>query len=211
MTCFDLSVYLVLDPALCAGAGLAGTARAAVEGGVTMVQLRHKQASTAELVAAGLAVKSALAGTPARFLVNDDVDAAVAIGADGVHIGQDDGDPREVRRRIGPARILGLSAETEERAAAIDPAVVDYAGFAPVFATPTKPDYSPPLGLDGLARLVARSRVPGVAIGGLDASHAEGVLAAGARGLAVVSAICGRPDPRAAAAAIARAVARARA
>jgi thiamine-phosphate pyrophosphorylase len=208
---FDLSLYLVLDTELCSDTGVVATAVAAAEGGATMIQLREKQASTAELIATGRLLKAALAETGTPLIMNDDVEAAIAIGADGLHIGQDDGDPRAIRARIGPDMILGLSVETEALAAAIDPGVVDYAGVGPVFATATKPGHKPPIGLDGLARLVAASPVPSVAIGGLKASHVADILASGAQGLAVVSAICGTPDPGRAAAEIAESIRKARA
>lgn len=211
MSGIDLSLYLVLDPALCGTRGMAATARAAAEGGVTAVQLRHKTASTADMVAAGRALQEALAGTGVPLIVNDDVDAAIALPADGLHVGQDDLPPAEARARIGRAMVLGLSVETVEAAKAVDPAVVDYVGVGPVFATGTKPDHKPPSGFDGLARLVAASPVPSVAIGGLKADHAAHVAAAGAAGMAVVSAICGSADPRVAARAIATAFRRARA
>jgi thiamine-phosphate pyrophosphorylase len=210
MKSFDLSLYLVLDPVLCAGIGMVDTARSAVAGGATIVQLRDKHASTASMIETGRALKRALAGTEARLIVNDDVEAAVAIDADGLHIGQDDMDARAARHLIGPDMILGLSVETEALAAAIDPSVVDYAGIGPVFATPTKPDHKQPIGFAGLARMVDLCPVPSVAIGGLKAEHAAGALLAGADGIAVVSAICGTPDPRAAAAEVARAIRRAR-
>ena len=208
---FDLSLYLVLDPGLCASFGLVETAVAAVAGGVTMVQLRDKHAARGDIVAAGRALRETLAGSGVTLIVNDDVEAALAIGADGVHLGQDDGDPRAVRKRIGPQAILGVSAETQALAADVDPGVVDYAGIGPVFATATKPDHKPPLGLAGLAGAVEACRVPAVAIGGLDLGHVRAVLATGAQGLAVVSAICGAPDPQASAARLARAIAEARA
>jgi thiamine-phosphate pyrophosphorylase len=207
---FDLSLYLVLDPDLCRPMGMVETTRAAVAGGVTMVQLRDKRASTAEMIGTGRALQEVLAGTGVPLIVNDDVEAAIALGADGLHVGQDDCGARAARERIGPDMILGVSVETEALAAAIDPAVVDYAGAGPVFATATKPDHKQPVGLDGLARLVAASPVPTVAISGLKAEHAGAVLAGGADGLAVVSAICGRPDPRRAAEEIAEAIAVAR-
>jgi thiamine-phosphate pyrophosphorylase len=207
---FDLSLYLVLDPLLCGSRGMVETTRAAVAGGVTMVQLRDKHVSTAALVEVGRALQSVLAGTGVPLVVNDDVDAAVVLGADGLHVGQDDCDAHAARQRIGPDMILGLSVEREELAAAIDPDAVDYAGVGPVFATATKPDHEQPVGLGGLAPLVAASPVPTVAIGGLKAEHAAAVLAAGADGLAVVSAICGKPDPSQAAREIAKAIARAR-
>jgi thiamine-phosphate pyrophosphorylase len=207
---FDLSLYLVLDPDLCGPMGMVETTRAAVAGGVTMVQLRDKHASTAEMIQTGRALQAVLAGTGVPLVVNDDIEAAIALHADGLHVGQEDCDARSARERIGPDMILGLSVETEALAAAIDPTIVDYAGVGPVFSTPTKPDHKQPVGLDGLALLVAASPVPTVAISGLKAEHAVSVLAAGADGLAVVSAICGKLDPHRAAIAIAGAIAAAR-
>jgi thiamine-phosphate pyrophosphorylase len=182
------------------------TARAAVAGGATIVQLRDKQAGTSVMIETGRALKQALSATGALLIINDDVEAAIAIGADGLHIGQDDMDAPTARTLIGPDMILGLSVETGGLAAAVDPALVDYAGIGPVFATPTKPDHKQPIGFDGLARLIKTCRVPAVAIGGLKAAHVRDVFSAGADGLAVVSAICGTPDPQAAAIDIAEAI-----
>ena len=198
MKAFDLSLYLVLDPDLCAGIGMVETARLAVAGGATMVQLRDKHAGTIGMIETGRALKQALDGTGALLIVNDDVEAAIAIGADGLHIGQEDMDAHKARTMIGPDMILGLSVETAPLAAAVDPGLVDYTGVGPVFATPTKADHKQPIGFDGLAKLVKASQVPSVAIGGLKADHVAQVFAAGAKGLAVVSAICGTPDPEAA-------------
>ncbi|MEH7882579.1 thiamine phosphate synthase [Rhizobium laguerreae] len=198
MKAFDLSLYLVLDPDLCAGIGMVETARLAVAGGATMVQLRDKHAGTIRMIETGRALKQALNGTGALLIVNDDVEAAIAIGADGLHIGQEDMDARKARAMVGAEMILGLSVESEALANAVDPDLVDYTGVGPVFATPTKADHKQPIGFDGLARLVKASPVPSVAIGGLKADHVAQVFAAGAMGLAVVSAICGTPDPEAA-------------
>lgn len=207
---FDLSLYLVLDPDLCRPLGMVETARRAVAGGVTMVQLRDKDASPRQMIETGRALKAALAGSGVPLIVNDDVEAAIAIGADGLHVGQDDRDAQTARRLIGPDMILGLSVETEALAAAVDPAVVDYVGAGPVFATQTKPGHKPPIGLDGLARLIAATALPAVAIGGLKTGHVEAVLKSGAQGLAVVSAICGQPDPQAAAFELSEAIRKAR-
>ncbi|MBY3222142.1 thiamine phosphate synthase [Rhizobium laguerreae] len=198
MKAFDLSLYLVLDPDLCAGIGIVETARLAVAGGATMVQLRDKHAGTIRMIETGRALKQVLDGTGALLIVNDDVEAAIAIGADGLHIGQEDMDARKARAMIGAEMILGLSVESEALANAVDPDLLDYTGVGPVFATPTKADHKQPIGFDGLARLVKASPVPSVAIGGLKADHVVQVFAAGAKGLAVVSAICGTPDPEAA-------------
>ncbi|ARM91808.1 thiamine-phosphate pyrophosphorylase (plasmid) [Rhizobium sp. CIAT894] len=211
MKSFDLSLYLVLDPDLCAGIGMVETARLAVAGGATMVQLRDKHAGTAGMIETGRALKQVLVGTGARLIVNDDVEAAIAIGADGLHIGQEDMDAVSARAMIGPGMILGLSVETAALAAAVDPDVVDYTGVGPVFATPTKANHKQPIGFDGLAILVAASPVPSVAIGGLKAEHVADVFAAGASGLAVVSAISGTPDPEAATRRIAAEIRKARA
>lgn len=206
MRSIDLSVYLVLDTALVPPGQAVAVALAAVRGGATAVQLRAKQATTAERTAVAVALRAALGGTGVPLIVNDDAAAAVAAGADGLHIGQDDLDPAAARALIGPDRVLGLSVETVAAAARVDPALVDHVGAGPVFATPTKPDHKQPIGFEGLARIVAASPVSAVAIGGLHAAHAAPVLEAGARGLAVVSAICAAADPEAAARTIARAV-----
>lgn len=210
MKTFDLSLYLILDPDLCRAIGMVETARLAVEGGVTMVQLRDKFADTPRMIETGRALKAGLAGTGVPLIVNDDVEAAMAIAADGVHVGQDDLEAARARSLIDNGMILGLSVETEALARRVDPGVVDYVGAGPVFSTSTKPDHKQPIGFDGLARLVAAAPVRTVAIGGLKAGHAEHVLAAGARGLAVVSAICGTADPKAAAAELASEIERAR-
>ncbi|NKL34702.1 thiamine phosphate synthase [Rhizobium sophorae] len=211
MRAFDLSLYLVLDPDLCAGIGMVETARLAVAGGATMVQLRDKHAGTIRMIETGRALKQALDGTGALLIINDDVEAAIAIGADGLHIGQEDMDARKARAMVGAEMILGLSVESEVLANAVDPDLIDYTGVGPVFATPTKADHKQPIGFDGLARLVKASPVPSVAIGGLKADHVAEVFAAGARGLAVVSAICGTPDPEAATRRIAAEIRKARA
>ena len=198
----DLALYLVLDPDLCGDRGMVETARLAVAGGATLVQLRDKDAGTARMIETGRALRAALDGTGAKLIVNDDAEAAVAVGADGLHVGQGDLSVAEARARIGPDAILGLSVETPDHAARADPALVDYLGAGPVFATPTKPGHTQPVGFEGLAAQIAASPIPAVAIGGLKAHHVGQALAAGAKGVAVVSAICGQPDPEAAARAI---------
>ncbi|MEL6433841.1 MAG: thiamine phosphate synthase [Pseudomonadota bacterium] len=195
----SLRVYLVTDPALCPGPALVETVTAAVRGGVSLVQLRDKDASTRDRVAAARALKTALAGTGVPLLINDDLEAAVALGVDGVHIGQDDATPAIARKRLGPGKIIGLSCETPEQVAAADPHLVDYLGLGTVFPTTTKSDHKPTIGIDGLAYMAGLARVPTVAIGGLKQTHAVDVLRAGCDGIAVVSAICGQPDPECAA------------
>lgn len=197
----DLRLYLVTDDALCARLGVVETVQRAVAGGVSMVQLRDKTASTAKRTDLASALMRALKGSGVPLVVNDDLDAAVASGADGAHIGQGDASPETARSVLGSDRILGLSCETEETVIAAQDAPVDYLGLGPVFATTTKADHKQPIGFDGLSGLAALTALPTVAIGGLNADHADKVMAAGVDGLAVVSAICGQADPQNAAAA----------
>lgn len=195
----DLSLYLVTDPGLCAERGLVETVVAAVRGGVTVVQLRDKHASDGEMIDQARRLKAALAGSGVPLIINDRLAVALESGADGLHIGQDDGEVAAARAELGDQALLGLSVQTLEQLARLDAERLDYLGLGPVFATPSKHDHAEPLGFTGLASLVAASPLPAVAIGGLKAEHAASVRQAGARGLAVISAICGRPDPEAAA------------
>jgi len=191
----DLSVYLITDVALCARAGLLETVAAALRGGVSAVQLRDKQASDAALIEQGKALKALLRGTHVPLIVNDRLKVAVAIGADGLHLGQSDGDVAEARAALGAEAILGLSVQRREQLKAPELSLVDYLGVGPVFATATKPDHSSPLGFDGLAAICAESPLPVVAIGGLSAEHAASIWSAGGAGMALVSAICTASDP----------------
>lgn len=195
----DLSLYLITDPDLCAEHGLVETVVAAVRGGVTVVQLRDKHASDPEMIAQSRRLKAALAGSGVPLIINDRLEVALAAGADGLHLGQDDGDVLEARQALGADAILGLSVQTHEQLARVDPSRLNYLGLGPVFATPSKGDHARPIDFEGLAALVAASPLPSVAIGGLKAEHAAAVRAAGAQGAAVISAICGQPDPEAAA------------
>jgi len=202
----DLAVYLVTDTRLCGGpAGVVRTARAAVAGGASAVQLRDPAATTRELMQLGEALRRVLDGSGVPLIVNDRIDVALAIGADGAHIGQSDMDPRSARRLLGPDRHLGLSVSTLDEldeAIALPAGTVDLLGVGPIRATARKPDASPPMGFGGLAEICAAADVPCVAIGGLTCADAPAVRAAGAIGLAVISAICGTPDPEAAARAL---------
>lgn len=195
----QLRLYLVTDTPLCRAYGLVDTVRQAVAGGVTFVQLRAKDATTTERIDMARALKAVLIGTGVPLVINDDVTAAVQADVDGAHIGQSDIAPAKARALLGPEKILGLSCETPQTVKAADPAILDYLGLGPVFGTATKADHEDPIGFDGLAHLVALTSLPSVAIGGLKAVHQEQVLAAGADGQAVVSAICGQDNPQAAA------------
>lgn len=202
----DYGVYLVTDRTLCRGRALADVVAAAVAGGVTVVQLREKHADTREFVELARALKALLAPRGVPLLINDRVDVAQACRADGVHVGQGDMHPAEVRALLGHAALVGLSVETMDQVREAETLDVDYLGVSPVFATSTKTDTAPPWGLDGLARLRAATGRTLVAIGGIGAVNAASVLAAGADGLAVVSALCAADDPERAAAELRRAV-----
>jgi thiamine-phosphate pyrophosphorylase len=197
---------LVTDTAMTARRGLLPTVREAIAGGVNIVQLRDKDASDADLAALALALRAELLPRGIPLIVNDRPAVARAVGAEGAHIGQEDGGPVAARRLLGPEAILGLSVTRAEEIATVDAAVVDYVGLGPVFATATKADAAAALGLDGFRSVGALLPVPFVAIGGVDAGNAQAIMAAGAAGVAVVSAICAAPDPGAAAAALRAAV-----
>ena len=201
----DLSLYLITDTALCGQFGVAATVAAAARAGVTVVQLRDPYATDDELVALGRTVVTALTDTGVPLLVNDRVHLVEVIGAQGAHIGQSDLGVAEARALLGPAAYLGLSAQTVDhvaRARTRGVRSLDYLGVGPVWAQSTKPDAATPGGLERLRTIVSVSPWPCVAIGGIDADRASLVRATGVAGVAVVSAICGRPDAAAAARAI---------
>lgn len=206
-----LPLYLVTDRELAAGRTLEDMVSAAIRGGVSAVQLREKQISTREFVALAERVKAVANEGGALFLINDRVDVALAVGADGVHLGQSDMPPAAARRLLGPAAIIGLSVESLHDLADAEKQDVDYYGVSPVFLTPTKAELRRAWGLEGLRVLRGRTRRPLVAIGGIHTGNAADVIEAGADGVAVVSAICAAPDPEAAARALAAAVEQGRA
>jgi thiamine-phosphate pyrophosphorylase len=199
---FDLRLMLVTDDTMCAGRGLVNTVLEAVAGGVTIVQLRDKTASDADLPATAVVLKDALAPTGVPLILNDRPSVAKAAGLAGAHIGQDDGHPAAARAILGPDALIGLSVTRAAELATVDPAVVDYVGLGPVFPTGSKADAAPALGLDGARAIGARLPLPWVAIGGIGIANSAAIMRAGAAGIAVVSAICAADDPRAAAAAL---------
>lgn len=206
---FDPTLYLVTDTALSRPRPVADVVRAAVAGGVTTVQVRDKTASRRELLELTRAVRAALADRPdVAVWVNDAVDVALLAGVDGVHLGQDDLPPAEVRALLGPDRLLGFSVSSVAEldvARALPAGTVDVVGIGPVWTTPTKPDAGSALGPDGVRALADAARAAGlgtVAIGGIDASRAAEVTATGVDGMCVVSAVCTAPDPAAAARAL---------
>ncbi len=195
----NLLLYLVTDRPLSLGRPIEEIVIEAVAGGVTMVQLREKEAPTGEFVALAKSLKALLAPLGVPLIINDRVDVALAADADGVHIGQSDMSYEDARRLLGGDKIIGLSVENFDDLAVANTLDVDYVGISPVYGTPTKSDTAEPFGLEGLRKAVAMSVHPTVAIGGMNASTIGEVMAAGTDGVAVVSAICSAPSPRKAA------------
>jgi thiamine-phosphate pyrophosphorylase len=195
----DYSLYLVISQNDCQGRDIFSVLDQAVQGGVTLVQLREKTMPTRNLVALAKKMKSFLAQHSIPLIINDRVGVALAVDADGVHVGQDDMHPLDVRPLIGPHRILGLSINSEDQLQEARSLPVDYLGIGPVFSTQTKKDCKPVLGLDGLSLMCRTKHIPAVGIGGINAQNAFQVIAAGAEGIAVVSAVCGAGSPQKAA------------
>ena len=192
----DLLLYLVLDPDLCGGPeGMVRTARLAAESGATVVQLRAPSWKKRQWLETARELKSVLQPLGVPLIINDHIDIALAVDADGVHVGQDDLPVAEVRRLIGPDKWLGLSVTNAEQLAEVPYGSVDYLGIGPVYPTGTKSDAAPVVGVPAFAELVAGSRLPVVAIGGIQAGNCQPPMQAGAKGVAVVSAICGQVDP----------------
>ena len=181
----------ITDPG--APAPVIAQALAAAQGGAGWIQLRDKTLSDPDFVSLARELMVALASVGVPLIVNDRVDVAIDVGAAGLHIGQGDGDPAEIRRRIGPNMILGLSIETEAQIAAV-PEGVDYLGVGPIHATGSKPDHAAPIGHAGFAAIRARTDLPCLAIGGVTTTDAAAIRMAGGAGLAVISAISRAPD-----------------
>jgi thiamine-phosphate pyrophosphorylase len=200
----DVRLYALVDPDRDGGRDLAELARLVGQGGATLVQLRDKHGDTRAMVERARAVKAALAPLGVPLLINDRVDVALAAGADGAHVGQDDMAVADARRLLGRKAIIGLSIKTVAQAAAAPIDLLDYVGIGGVFATTSKANTSAPIGPGGLARIaeVFRKRAPEFplcAIAGIDASNAAHAIAAGADGVAVISALSLASDPQAAA------------
>lgn len=197
----DLRLYGIIDPERIADRDPVELARQAVAGGATLIQYRDKKAEGRRLVDLARALKAALEGTGVPLLINDRVDVALASGADGVHLGQDDMHPADARRLLGPGAIIGLTLKTLEQADEMVGLPVDYGCIGGVFATFSKNNPSAPIGIEGLAEILARARHSGGppvgAIAGIDASNAGAVMSAGVDGIAVISALFTAPDPRA--------------
>lgn len=196
-------LYVVSDAGQ-APAQVVATVAAACAGGADAVQLRRTGGDDLETLRLAERCREVTTAAAALFVVDDRLDVAMAVDADGVHLGQTDL-PAAAARRLWPGRLVGVSIHSLAQALAAEAAGADYLGVGPVWATPTKPGRTP-VGLELVADVAAAVRIPWVAIGGIDAGNASRVLDAGARRIAVVRAVCAAPDPRAAAAALRRLV-----
>jgi len=190
----EVSLYVVTDPVMIGERRLEDVCREALEAGVRVFQLRDKQASTRSLIEQAVRLKRLAESYGATFLVNDRADVAAVSGAHGVHVGQDDMPLDEARQMLGRHTVIGVSVQTPGEARAAEKGGADYLAANLVFETPTKTDVEGNIGLDGVRRLRAASGLPLVAIGGIKAENAASVVAAGADGVAVVSAVMTAKD-----------------
>jgi len=200
----DLRLNAIVDPERAGGRDLAELARLTAQGGATLIQLRDKISDTRAMVETARAIKEALRPFKVPLVVNDRIDVALAAGADGVHVGQDDMAVEDARKILGRGAIIGLSVKTVEEANAAPVELIDYVGSGGVYVTTSKQQESAPIGTAGLARVIAAlharaPKLPVCGIAGIDAGNAAPVIAAGADGVAVISALSLAPDPAAAA------------
>ena len=191
----DFGLYLVMtNPKT----GYADCAKAAVKAGVKIIQLRMKHCPREEIVAMAREVRAVTAGTDTLFIVNDDPSIAAEVGADGVHVGQDDMSVAEVRAKYPSLKIVGLSTHNPEQAREAIAQKPDYIGCGPVWATPTKDIPDPTLGVETAVAMAKSVPFPAVCIGGIDFERLPGLLKAGAKNYSVVRAVCASDDPYAA-------------
>ena len=196
--CSTWRLYVILDADASRGRDLAWIADLAIQGGADVLQLRDKTALAKPLGETATRLLKLTRAAKIPLLINDRADVAAAVGADGVHLGQDDLPVEVARRLLGPRALIGCSTHSLEQAAATERQGVDYLAVGPIFSTPTKPDY-PSVGLSVIQQVTAHIRTPLVVIGGIDSHTLPSVLSAGATCVAVVRAICGAEHPREAA------------
>jgi thiamine-phosphate pyrophosphorylase len=206
----DYSLYLVTDRALSLGRSNLEVIQKAVRGGVTIVQLREKQATTRVFYQEGLQIRDYLKTRNIPLIINDRIDIALALDADGVHLGQDDMPIDVARKILGPQKIIGASVFTSEEAKTAEALGADYLGLSPIFTTETKPELVGQIGIEGIPSLKEAVQTPVVGIGSMSQANAYEAVKAGLDGVAVVSAICSNEDPRAAAEEIKKEVLRAK-
>ncbi|HLZ63123.1 MAG TPA: thiamine phosphate synthase [Ktedonosporobacter sp.] len=189
-----LALHVLTDRKWSQGRDTLTVIRAALDGGATVIQLRDKTASTRMLIEEGMALRALTRERHALLIINDRIDVALAVDADGAHVGQDDLPGELARQLLGPERILGISAGNRQEAASAIAAGADYLGVGPIYATTTKADAGKAIGTQGLAELAACYAIPLVAIGGITAENCRAAMLAGAAGVAVISAVVAAND-----------------
>lgn len=204
----DFRVCLITDRKQAEGGDLPAAVEKALAGGIRAVQLREKDLSGRELFMLARTIREITSRSGARLLINDRADVALAVGADGVHLGGQSIPAREARRMLGDGAIVGCSAHDERELSEAEDGGADFATFGPVFATPSKARYGPPVGVGALARACGKARIPVFALGGVGPENAGEVLRAGCFGIALISAVVAAQDPEAAAREITRHFAR---
>ncbi|WP_010257256.1 thiamine phosphate synthase [Myroides injenensis] len=196
---FDLSLYLVTDSILTKGKSLEYIVEQAVLGGVTMVQLREKEANTKDFYNTAIRLKKCLSYYNIPLIINDRIDIALACDAAGVHIGQNDMPCDIARKLLGPYKIIGLSVDCIEDVKAANAMDIDYIGISPIFNTPTKSNTASPFGIEGVKQAMKLTNHPAITIGGIQNQNAKEVIQTGVNGIAVVSAIISSEEPQLAA------------
>jgi thiamine-phosphate pyrophosphorylase len=191
----NFGLYLILShPAL----GYAAVAEAAVECGVRYLQLRMKHEAHADILATARRIRDITRGTETRFIMNDDLETAMEVDADGIHLGQDDLSIGQARKRWSAEKVYGLSTHSVRQAEAAERLSPNYIGIGPAFSTPTKPEAGPGLGPEEIARIDRRTGLTSVAIGGITAKNLPELLEAGISNFCVIGAVNNSPDPKAA-------------
>ena len=206
----DYSLYLVTDRKLSLGRSLLDIIRPAVDGGITVVQLREKEVDSREFYREAIRIKEFLDARGIPLIINDRLDIALAIDAAGVHLGQEDLPVDVARNILGPGRVIGASVFTPEEAIQAEAMGADYLGLSPIFVTSTKPELTSQIGIEGIGPIRLATQLPLVGIGSMNETNTFSVISAGLDGVAVVSAICSRPDVCAAAERIMKEILRAR-
>lgn len=191
----DWSVYVITDQRTVGDCSLLDVIAAALKGGATVVQLREKHLTTYDMVTFGQTLHDLTQSMNVPLIVNDRVDVALAINAEGVHVGPRDMPAKIARQMIGPDRILGVSVATIAEAQQALQDGADYVGVGDLYGTPSKPDAGSPIGLERLTEIAQSIDIPIVGIGGVTVRNAAAVIDAGATGVAVISAVLGAPDP----------------
>ena len=206
----NYSLYLVTDRDLSLGRSNLEVIQSAVEGGVTVVQLREKDSTTREFFEEGLKIRDYLRSKHIPLIINDRIDIALALNADGIHLGQDDMPVDIARTMVGSNKVIGASVFSPVEAKVAEAMGADYLGLSPIFTTGTKPELTEQIGIEGIPAIRQAVNIPVVGIGSMNQANAYEAVKSGLDGVAVVSAICSQENPKAAAEAIKAEVMRAK-